>query len=895
MTKLEERLLESIGSLSGDIRFLGTLLGSVIREQHDTAAFELVEQVRASAKARRSGNSEETNRLLNRIKGLSLDEKRILIKAFANYFQLINIAEDHQRVRVLRDRERLGALSETIETAIAGISESGATADDVRGLLDKVRVRLVLTAHPSEAKRQEVLIKLNDISELMSILERQQQLLPRERLRVIEDIMRRIEQLWQTRPNRASKATVHDEVEFGLFFLTRCIMDVTVEIYLDLQRCLEQYYPDENWANLPSVLQFATWIAGDRDGNPNVTPDTTREALDIMRAHARAVYKDEVDYLRDRLTQSMQEIPVSDELLSAIGDVNLFTGKFAGEAYRHFLQQVSDRLANDAYSRSDELIDDLNIVWESMHKHKASMTADGTLRRLIMKVRLFGLHLAPVEIREDSRMHAAAIDEMFRHYNMTEDYLAMPEPEKQALLTREISSRRPLVPVEPRFGDATNKIIATWRMIADVHHQQSPRAIDTFIASMSQNASDVLTMLLLANEVGIAQDIEIVPLFETVEDLEHAHTVMTDLFENAEYKKYLDTRGRIQQIMIGYSDSNKDGGYIASNWSLYRAQQELTALCARYNVTLELFHGRGGSIGRGGGPTNRAILAQPPGSVQGPIKITEQGEVIAYRYSNADIAYRHLQQVMNAALLATRPHGKVAKPEWVKAVDELAESSRLRYRYFVYEQEGFITYWQEGTPINELAQMQIGSRPAKRSKGGFEAIRAIPWVFSWMQSRAIIPSWYGLGHACETFCETPGGLETLQEMYEKWEFFRALIDNVQLDVAKADMGIAGLYSGLVTDAKTRETIFGEIQAEHARAHDFICRITKQMTILETTPMMKRSIDSRNPYVDPLNFIQVSLLADIRKINNPELPSYDEVLNAVLATVNGIAAGMKTTG
>lgn len=893
MTMLDERLLESVGSLSGDIRLLGTLLGVVIREQHDVGAFELVEEVRASAKSRRAAGGEETERLLQRIDGLSLDDKRILIKAFANYFQLINIAEDHQRVRVLRDRERANSLSETIETAIAELRGDGVAAEEVQALLSKLRVRLVLTAHPSEAKRQEVLFKLTDISGLLSDLERKQ-MLPRERAQVTEDIVRRIEQMWQTRPNRAQRATVMDEVEFGLFFLARCVMDVAVDVYLDLQASLEKHYPDADWSSIPPVLQFASWIAGDRDGNPNVTPDVTRAALEAMRSRAADVYQAEVEYLRDRLTQSLNEVAVSEALLNGLGTVNPFAGRYAGEAYRHFLQNIIDRLANDEYRRSDELLNDLNIVWESLHENRAAKTADGTLKRLILKVKLFGLHLAPVEIREDSRLHAAAIHEMFGRYGMSADYIGLPEGEKQALLTREIASRRPLVPVMPTFSDATNRVIATWRMVADIHAEQSPRTIDTFIASMSQNASDVLTMLLLAREVGVAEQIDIVPLFETVEDLQQAATVMTALFENPEYRRYLDARGRIQQIMIGYSDSNKDGGYVASNWNLYCAQRELTALCGRYGVILELFHGRGGSIGRGGGPTNRAILAQPPGSMQGPIKITEQGEVIAYRYGNRDIAFRHLQQVMNAALLAVRPREENAKPEWLDAMDALAETSRVRYRKFVYESPGFINYWQEATPINELAQMQIGSRPAKRSKGGFESIRAIPWVFSWMQSRAIIPSWYGLGYACEQFCEGGTGLATLQAMYDEWEFFKALIDNVQLDVAKADMGIARLYSGLVSDREIREEIFSEIEAEHARAHSYICQITRQSTVLEKTPMMQRSIESRNPYVDPLNFIQVSLLAEMRKMN-PELPAYSEVLQAVLATVNGIAAGMKTTG
>jgi phosphoenolpyruvate carboxylase len=892
----EPRQPDAIGTLSGEIRLLGTLLGNVIREQHGDDAFELVEAIRSTAKARRSGEEDATENLLQQVKKLTLDQQRVLTKAFANYFQLINIAEDHQRIRVLRDREIKGTLTETIDTALAVLKHNGVSAEEIRTMVDDLCVRLVLTAHPSEAKRYEVLFKLSDISELLSTLERQPNMLPREVELVIDDIIRRIEQLWQTRSNRSQRATVMDEVEFGSYFLVRFIMDVAVGIYLDLQASLEKHYPDADWAELPSVLQFASWIAGDRDGNPNVTPEITLQAMGYMRAQARQAYQSDLAYLRDRLTQSLDEVDASPELITSLGAANPFAGRYAGEIYRQALSTVEDRLEGDSYRRSDELLRDLQIISDSMQAHRGKHAASGTLKRLMLKVRLFGLHLAPLEVREDSRLHANALAEIFAYYSIQPDYLSLPEPEKQAVLSKEIANRRPLFPLHPHFSDATNRIIATWRMIGDVHTNGSPRAIDTFIASMSQSASDVLTMVLFACETGIEDNLTIVPLFETVEDLMQAPGVMTSLFTNPQYQSYLAKHNHVQQIMIGYSDSNKDGGYVASNWSLYRAQESLARLCALHGVKLELFHGRGGSIGRGGGPTNRAILAQPPGSMLGPIKITEQGEVIHYRYGNPDIGFRHLQQVMNAALLAMQPdHHAQTDPAWPRLMDRLADISRRRYRNFIYEQSGFLTYWQEGTPINELAQLPIGSRPAKRSKGGFESIRAIPWVFSWMQSRAIIPSWYGVGHACETLCtEQADGLDLMRQMYARWPFFKALIDNVQLDVAKADMGIAELYSKLVSDPALRAQIFGEIKAEHARACQWICAITEQENLLDSSPLMQRSIERRNPYVDPLNFIQIVLLDQLRKLD-PELPLSAEVLQTVLATVNGIAAGMKTTG
>jgi phosphoenolpyruvate carboxylase len=883
--------------LSKDIRFLGDLLGMIIREQQGESAFLLVEQVRAAAKARRSGEEHATQTLIDLISGASLDEKRVLIKAFANYFQLINIAEDQQRIRVLRDREREGKLDDSVENAIRTLQAQGYTGEQVKTLLQRLCVRLVLTAHPSEAKRQEVLIKLRDIADYMAIRERQA-LLPREETHMIDDIVRRIEQLWHTRPTRANRTTVEDEVDFGQYFITSTLMDVTVDLYTELRAHLNTYYPETDWSKLPRLLQFASWIGGDRDGNPNVTPELTLDTFARNRQRATQAYLQDIEYLRARLTQAEDEIPVSDELktwiLAAGSSPDL--KRYQGEIYRQHLKIIADRLASHHYRTGDELLEDLQLISDSLRTNRAQHSAEGTLQRLITKVKLFGLHLVPLDIREDSRHHAAAIGELFEYYRLCQNYAALTESEKQALLTREIDNPRPLFPPNRHFSEITDRVIATWRMVTTAHQRHGKVVIDSYIASMSQHPSDILTMLLFATETGVADDLDIVPLFETVDDLQRAPTVMQTLFDNPMYAAHLAKRGKRQQIMIGYSDSNKDGGYIASNWNLYTAQQNLAELCKANQIQLELFHGRGGSIGRGGGPTNRAMLAQPADSLSGRVKITEQGEVIAYRYSNTEIARRHLHQVMNAAILATGLPSRVEiRPEWRETMRYLSEHSQQAYRSFVYETPGFLTYWQEATPINELASMPIGSRPAKRSKGGFDSIRAIPWVFSWMQSRSIIPSWYGVGHALESFCQTQSdGLERLREMYDQWLFFTSLIDNVQLDVAKADMGIAMLYTELVSDQTLREQIFSEMRAEHDRACQYLCSIARQDDLLAKTPVIKRSIERRNPYVDPLNFIQVDLLRRLRK-SAPDAPEYDHLLQAVLSTINGIAAGMKTTG
>jgi phosphoenolpyruvate carboxylase len=891
--------LELVGNLSFDIRLLGNLLGETIREQRGDEAFDLVERVRALAKTRRQHQPDATAHLAMMINGLDLDAKRILIKAFSNYFQLINIAEDQQRVRVLRQRESEGVLSESIDDAIQTLHKTGMTAEDMQHLLDHLRVRLVLTAHPSEAKRKEVLIKLREITRMMAVRDRQN-LTPREE-RILEAGLREeIEELWQTRATRASRTMVSDEVDFGLYFITTVIMNVAIDIYDDLEASLNKHYPGHDWSNPAAILRYGSWIGGDRDGNPNVTSDVTLETLATLRRAARQVYLSEIETLREHYTQSVDEAGISEPLLKAVTDEKI-AAYYPGEIYRQQMEAIWNKLNDDTYQSSRELLRDLLLVDDSLRENKGLHVASGSLLRLIRKVRLFGLHLVPLDIREDARLQATAMHELFAYYGLCEDYKALPETEKQALLTREIGNPRPFFPIDlSGFSETTQRVINTWRMIAQAHRQYGEIAIDSVIASMSQQPSDILTMLLLANEVRIQDHVDLVPLFETIDDLHRGTAIMTTLFDNPKYIKHMEARGvrrgLRQQIMIGYSDSSKDGGYLASNWNLYDAQQTLTELCAARGVSLQLFHGRGGSIGRGGGPTNRSILSQPPLSLRGGIKITEQGEVIAYRYGNADIARRHLHQVMHAGLIAMgAPLETEVLPQWPAAMAEMAQMGQKAYRSLVYETPGFIEYWQQATPISELARLPISSRPAKRAKGGFESIRAIPWVFSWMQSRAILPSWYGVGTALETFSQQNGeNLALLQEMVVRWPFFNMVIQNLQLDVAKADMGIAELYASLVDDAAIRDEIFGRIKAEHERTCRMIALILKQKEVLDDVPVIKRSIERRNPYVDPLNFIQVALLQELRALE-PDTPNYERVLDAVLATVNGIAAGMKTTG
>ncbi len=887
--------------LSQDIHLLGSWLGVIIQEQCGMEAYDLVEEIRAMSKARRNGDAEAAFQLADRLENLPLDSKHVLIKAFSNYFQLINIAEDLQRIRVIRQREAKGRLKESIFEAVRALKKRGKTAADMRALLEQTRLRLVLTAHPSEAKRQETLVKLRHIANMMERRDRHN-LLPRELRKLESALAEEVEELWQTRQVRASKKEVADEVDFGIYFIRSVIIDVVIDIYEDLQMALERSYPDADWTELPPVLRYASWIGGDRDGNPNVTTDVTLQTLATLRATARQIYLDEIELLTQHLTQDTERFGASAEIRAATADDAALNKRYPAELYRQMLARIQRKLANDEYRSSRGFLRDLLQVQDSLKAHGGTRSALGTVQRLVRKLRLFGLHLAPLEVRENAELHSAALDEIFARYDICDSYLALPEVEKQTLLAAEIRSRRPLFPQDiGSFSDGTQSIIRTWRMISAAHARYDAIVIDTVIASMSQQPSDVLAMLVFASEVGIDHDITIVPLFETIDDLYRAPQIMEQLFAIPEYQVYLAARagkrGLRQQIMIGYSDSSKDGGYLASNWNLYHAQQLLTETCVGHGVSLELFHGRGGSIGRGGGPTNRAILSQPPESLRGGVKITEQGEVIAYRYSNRGIGHRHLHQVLNAVLIGMGMQEQRHVPaHYFEAMEQLSELSRACYQEFVYQSDGFIDYWQQATPIRELSRMQISSRPAKRAeRAGFSAMRAIPWMFSWMQSRAIVPSWFGVGTAFETFAEQDErGLPLLQEMYRSWAFFKAVIDNAQLDVAKADMGIAALYASLVEPVELRERFFGWIKTEHARSSNMIMRVTQQDDLLANMPAIQTSIQRRNPYVDPLNFMQVALLRELRGLDEDDA-QWRPVLDATLATINGIAAGMKTTG
>ena len=923
--------------LSAAIHFLGDLLGETIRTQSGAAAFELEEEVRALAKELRAAPNPTAERELGRIvEGLSVHEASELLRAFTHYFGLVNLAEQLERLRVLRERDLQNVEQPRAESALGAIREIAATgvpAESVAASLQEMLLMPVFTAHPTESQRRTALEPLRRIAALLPRL-LGSDLLPFERAELRQRLAGEIVGRWQSDQVRVQKPSVLDEVKYGRFYMETTLLEVVPGLYRQLEAALRDVYPDHEW-QVPPVLRFGSWIGGDRDGNPFVTPTTTVESVRLLQAALVQQYITRVEQLSHILSPSMREASVSEALAESLRDdaaqfpdlAETLRRRNEFELYRQKCTYIHARLqATLAYTERYEpawsidgvarvpdnhewyrgaagLLTELRMMDESLRANGGAALADGDLHDLIRLVEVFGLHLATLDIRQHSARHTAALHEIFAVTGVCDDYEGLPEEERTALLSRELAGRRPLIPSHLVFSAETNETIETFRTIAALLEQLNPNVIHTYIISMARGPSDVLAVLLFAREAGLydpargASLLHIVPLFETRSDLHHATEIFGQLLATPAYGDHLRCRGNRQEIMLGYSDSNKDSGFVAANWALYVAQRDLTAVAQQQGVNLRLFHGRGGAVGRGGGAANHAILAQPPGTVRGQLRLTEQGEVIFERYGIIGIGARHLEQLLHALLLSTfAPPGADERPEWSAALSELADTSATAYRALVYDDPRFITYFQEATPIREIVRLNIGSRPASRKTSQrIEDLRAIPWVFAWMQSRHTLPGWYGLGSALEQFEQHHGedGLALLRAMYAEWPFFRTMIDNAQMILAKADMRIAASYAALVADRALADAIFGQIAAEHACSVRMVLRVTQQAQLLANTPILQRSIERRNPYIDPLSAIQVELLCRLRA--TPEDASTDELREAVLLSINGIAAGLKNTG
>ncbi len=914
--------------LRNTIRLLGDLLGETIIEQEGQEIFDLEEEIRALSKAWRAGDEAALATIQQLVPGLIDDLPRGLavLKAFTTYFQLINLAEEQERVNILRDRTRVAQelgvpLSETIADAVRRLQADGFSADALRTLLADLLIMPVFTAHPTESKRRVILQRLQEIAGLLRDKERLD-LLPHEQEQLVERLRENIVVLWQSEETRDRPPMVMDEVRSGMYYFENTIFSLVPLIYEELTRALAKYYPAENFTIAP-FLRYGSWIGGDRDGNPYVTTTITEQTLRTQKETILEFYNVMLDKLFDHLSPAVTRVDITPALAESIqADLKLVPPEeldqlewFRLEPYRQKLLMMFRRLRaaraeNEhawqtagvsrnprAYQRADEFRHDLYLLRDSLLANKGERLAQSDLARLIYAAEVFGFHLATLDIRQHAEQHRTAMAEILEEYGMVADYAGLPEAERITVLSEEIQRKRPLT-AKLQFSEETNETVALFRLIRRAHERVDELAIQTYIISMTTQLSNVLEVLLFAHDADLFGKLDIAPLFETIEDLQNAPTIMAELFENEVYRQHLAERGNQQQIMIGYSDSNKDGGYLRANWMLYQAQRNLATICDEYGVRLTLFHGRGGTLGRGGGPTNRAILAQPPESVRGRFKITEQGEVISSRYDDHDIAHRHLEQVVNAVLLASaRQQTPTQEAEWATLLDELSQQAYHKYRALV-ENPDFLQYFSDTTPLEFIGQLNIGSRPARRKKSASIAdLRAIPWVFSWTQTRVELPSWYGVGTALVTWVDAADEngraerLALLRTMYREWPFFSTMLNQVQVGLSKGDIAIASLYAELTSET-VRKTVFADIEAEFERTRAIVLEITGYQELLENEQWLQRSIKVRNPYVDPLNHLQIAIL---RHLRNNEPDNLADLQQAMLLAVNGIAAGLQNVG
>ncbi len=873
--------------LRDDVRLLGEVLGRVLRHHEGDEMFQQVEQVREAAKRARTRDSEleHIDRLL---RDMPIASALTVARAFAHFLTLANIAEQHHRVHRRRDHARdpsgTPQRGSAVET-FARLRQAGVSGDVLAAAIGSMRVELVFTAHPTEIVRRTLLQKHNRIAQILALRDRPD-LTPDEQEESLADLQREVAAAWQTDEVRRMRVSPLDEVRAGLVVFEQSLWDALPQYLRAVDRALTAT-TGSPLARDVAPIRFGSWIGGDRDGNPSITPEVTRQATWLARWQAADLYLKDIVALRSEL--SLSAAHASDELRAQVGD--------AHEPYRVLLAEVRDRLeatrdlAEESlaeaapkltgiapYLAASELAEPLELCFRSLVSTGNEVIAAGRLTDILRRVTTFGVTLARLDLRQEADRHTAAVDWIAQAAGLGR-YAALSEPDRQRLLAQHLSAGDVRLDDLPRAtsDDHVRDVLDTFRVAARIH----PESLGAYVITMASAPSDVLAVEFLQMAAGTSHRQRVVPLFETGRDLDRAGAIMSDLFAIPWYRERINGH---QEVMIGYSDSAKDAGRMSADWALYRAQEEVVAACEKNGVRLTLFHGRGGSIGRGGGPTYLAIQSQPPGSVRGTLRATEQGEMMQAKFGLVDIAIRTLEVYTTATLEAAVAPQPSPKPEWRACMDAVAGRARATYRSIVYEDPRFIPYFRTATPEPELTRVSIGSRPARRTPGkGVESLRAIPWQFAWTQTRLMLPSWLGIEDA---LADDHNGM--LREMYARWAFFASTIDLVEMTLAKADRRIAAQYDRLAPD--DLRGLGSDMRDRLTRAVDAVLTVTGHQMLLEANPVLRRSIDVRNPYVDPINLVQVELLRRLRE------PDPDPALfDAFVVTVNGIAAGMRNTG
>ncbi|MEY3777931.1 MAG: Phosphoenolpyruvate carboxylase [Pseudomonadota bacterium] len=918
-----------------DIRLLGRILGDVIREQEGAEIYELIEKIRKlSVSFRRDADHAADKALKKLLKGLPGDHAVSVIRGFTYFSHLANLAEDRHHIRRRAIHERVGDTQEgSIEVALQRLRWAGITPKIISQTLAHSFLSPVLTAHPTEVQRQSILSAERDLAELLrerdeikaraAVVNASKDALTPKELAANEMRMRaRVMQLWQTRLLRFSKLTVADEIENSLSYYESTFLREIPKIYAALEEALGTH-------PVAPFLRMGQWIGGDRDGNPNVNAQTLQQALKRQAEVALRHYLTEVHYLGSELSLSAMLVdfpPAMKALAEKSPDTNAhrmdepyrraLTGMYArlaatlkfltgGDAARHAVEP------QNPYADAGSFSADLKVIQASLKSHHAQALAAQRLDPLIRAVEVFGFHLATVDLRQSSDQHEKVVGELLEKARIEKDYAALDENSKRAVLMRLLNDARPLRIPGAAYSAHSQSELAIFEAAHEARARYGAEAIRHYIISHTETVSDLLEVLLLQKEVGLMRgtlddkarvDLIVVPLFETIEDLRNSASIMREFYALPGIANLVQRSGAEQDIMLGYSDSNKDGGIFTSNWELYRAEvalvEDFDRLANSHNIQLRMFHGRGGTVGRGGGPSYQAILAQPPGTVRGQIRLTEQGEVIGSKYANPEIGRRNLETLVAATLEATllQPT-KTAPRNFLETAAQLSESSMAAYRRLVYETAGFNDYFFGATPIREIAELNIGSRPASRKANQkIEDLRAIPWGFSWGQCRLTLPGWFGFGSAVEKFLDQPtdkeckAALALLQKMVKQWPFFKTLLSNMDMVLAKSDLALASRYSELVSDAKLRKKIFAAIEAEWHRTADVMALLTGEKHRLANNPALARSIRHRFPYIDPLNHLQVELIRRYR-----EGKADERVQRGIHISINGIAAGLRNTG